>query len=51
MTDFTENINESVETEYSFFFINFEYKLKMKFNIKTIFNLQSTQKRINQRRV
>ena len=47
MTEFTENINESAETEYSFFFTNFEYKLRMKFNIIKIFNPQSAQKRID----
>ena len=31
MSEFTENINKSVKTEYSFFFINFKYKLRMKF--------------------
>ena len=47
MTEFTENVNESAEIEHSFFFVNFEYKLRMKFNITKIFNLQSTQKRID----
>ena len=41
MTEFTENANESVKTEHSLFFINFEYKLRMKFNIIKIFNSQS----------
>ena len=47
MTEFTENVNKSVETEYSFFFINFKYKLRMEFNIMKVFNPQSTQKRID----
>ena len=47
MTEFTENVNESTETEYSSFFINFEYELRMKFDTMKIFNLQSTQKRID----
>ena len=47
MTEFTENINESVKIEHSFFFMNFKYKLRMKFNIMRIFNLQSAQKRID----
>ena len=47
MTEFTENINKLIETEHSSFFINFEYELRMKFNIIKIFNLQSTQKRID----
>ena len=41
MTEFTKNINESVKTEHSPFFINFEYKLRMKFNIIKVFNPQS----------
>ena len=47
MTKFTENINESAEIEYSSFFINFEYELRMKFDTIKIFNLQSAQKRID----
>ena len=47
MTEFTENVNKSAETEHSFFFINFEYKLRMKFNTIKIFNFQSIQKRID----
>ena len=47
MTEFTENANESAETEYSLFFVNFEYKLRMKFNIIKIFNPQSAQERID----
>ena len=47
MTEFTENVNESAEIEYSLFFANFEYKLRMKFNIMKMFNPQSTQKRID----
>ena len=47
MTEFTENINELTEIEHSLFFINFEYKLRMKFNIMKIFNPQSAQKRID----
>ena len=41
MAEFTENANKSAETEYSFFFMNFEYKLRMKFNIMKISNPQS----------
>ena len=41
MTEFAENVNESVKTEHSSFFINFEYKLRMKFNIMKIFNAQN----------
>ena len=51
MTEFTENANESTETRYSPFFVNFEYELRMKFNMMKIFNLQSIQERINQGRV
>ena len=47
MIKFTENINKSAETEYSFFFINFEYKLRMKFNIMRIFISQSAWERID----
>ena len=47
MTEFTENANESVEIEYSSFFINFEYKSRMKFDITKVFNSQSTQERID----
>ena len=47
MTEFTENVNEFIETEHSFFFMNFRYKLRMKFNIMKIFNLQSIQERID----
>ena len=50
MTEFTENINESAEIEYSLFFTNFKYELRMKFNIIKIFNSQSIQKRIDQNR-
>ena len=42
MTEFTENANKLAETEHSFFFINFEYKLRMKFNIIKISDSQST---------
>ena len=41
MTKFTENINESAETRYSLFFVNFKYELRIKFNIIKIFNPQS----------
>ena len=41
MTEFTENANESAETEYSFFFTNFKYKLRMKFDIMKISDPQS----------
>ena len=51
MTEFTENANESAEIKYSSFFMNFRYKLRMKFNMMKIFNPQSTQKRINQSRI
>ena len=47
MTEFTENINELAETEYSLFFTNFKYKLRMKFNIMKISDSQSIQKRID----
>ena len=47
MTEFTENINELSEMRHSSFFINFEYKVRMKFNIIKVFNPQSTQKRID----
>ena len=47
MTEFTENANESAETKYSSFFTNVKYEPKMKFNITRIFNLQSTQERID----
>ena len=47
MTEFTENINESAETEYSLFFTNFEYESRIKFDIIKIFNPQSIQKRID----
>ena len=39
MTEFAENANESVETEHSLFFINFEYELRIEFNILKVFNL------------
>ena len=51
MTEFTENVNESVETEYSPFFVNFEYESRIKFNIMKIFNSQSIQKKIDQNRI
>ena len=41
MTEFAENVNELAEIKHSFFFVNFEYELRMKFNIMKIFNLQS----------
>ena len=47
MTKFAENANKSVETEYSLFFVNFKYELRMKFNTIKIFNLQSIQERID----
>ena len=47
MTEFAENANELAETEYSFFFVNFEYESRMKFNIIKISNPQSAQKRID----
>ena len=36
MTKFTENTNESAETEYSLFFANFKYELRMKFDIMKV---------------
>ena len=51
MTEFAENMNELTEIEHSLFFMNFEYELRMKFNMIKIFNLQSTQKRIDQNRI
>ena len=50
MTEFTENANESAETEHSLFFANFEYELRMKFDIMKISDSQSTQERIDQDR-
>ena len=47
MAEFTENINESAETEHSLFFTNFEYELRMKFNTMKISDPQSAQKRID----
>ena len=47
MTEFTENANKLTEIEHSSFFINFEYKLRMKFNIIKISDLQNIQKRID----
>ena len=41
MTEFAENVNESAETEYNLFFMNFEYELRMKFDIMKMFNSQS----------
>ena len=41
MTEFAENANESVKIEHSPFFINFEYELRMKFNIMKISDSQS----------
>ena len=41
MAEFAENANESVETEHSFFFINFEYESRMEFDTMKIFNPQS----------
>ena len=41
MTEFAENVNESEKTEYSFFFMNFKYKLRVKFNMIKMFNPQS----------
>ena len=41
MTEFAENANESAEIRHSLFFTNFEYELRMKFNIMKVFNLQS----------
>ena len=51
MAKFTENTNESVEIEHSPFFMNFGYKLRMKFNIMRVFSPQSAQERINQSRI
>ena len=47
MAEFTENANESAETEHSSFFMNFEYELRMKFNIMKVFNPQSIRERID----
>ena len=47
MTEFAENTNESVKTEHSFFFVNFEYELRMKFNIIKVSDSQSTWERID----
>ena len=47
MTEFAENANKLVEIEHNLFFMNFEYKLRMKFNITKIFNPESIQKRID----
>ena len=50
MTEFTENTNKFTEIRHNFFFTNFEYELRMKFNIIKVFNPQSIQKRIDQNR-
>ena len=42
MTEFTKNVNKLTETEHNLFFINFEYKLRMKFNTIKVSDLQST---------
>ena len=47
MTEFAENANESAEIEHSSFFTNFEYELRMKFDIMKVSNSQSAQKRID----
>ena len=47
MTEFAKNVNKLTETEHSPFFVNFGYESRMKFNIMKVFNLQSTQKRID----
>ena len=41
MAEFAENANESAETEHSFFFANFEYESRIKFNIMKISDPQS----------
>ena len=41
MAEFTENTNEFIEIRYSLFFINFEYELRIKFDIMKISNSQS----------
>ena len=51
MTEFTENVNKSAETEHSPFFINFRYNSRIEFNITKVFNLQSIQERIDQDRM
>ena len=38
MAEFAKNVNELAEMRHSFFFVNFEYELRMKFNIIKIFN-------------
>ena len=47
MAEFTENANELAETEHSFFFANFKYESRMKFNIKKMSDPQSVQERID----
>ena len=51
MAEFTENANESAEIEHSSFFMNFEYELRMKFDMMRIFNSQSVRERIDQERI
>ena len=51
MAEFTENVNEFTEIKHSLFFTNFEYELKIKFNMIKVFNLQSIQKKIDQSRI
>ena len=48
MTEFTENVNESAEIEYSLFFMNFRYELRMKFDTMRVFNFQSIREQIDQ---
>ena len=41
MTEFAENANESEETRYNLFFMNFGYESRMKFDMMKMFNFQS----------
>ena len=41
MTEFAENTNEFAEIRYSLFFMNFEYELRIKFDMTKVFNPQS----------
>ena len=41
MAEFAENANKSAEIEYSLFFANFKYELRMKFNIIKVSDSQS----------
>ena len=41
MIEFAENANELIGTEYSLFFVNFKYELRIKFDIMKISDPQS----------